>query len=357
MNHFSSGDMHHSGVFVSVEIPAFKSKNLELKQQRFPPPSLDMSVRSLLDIPANSFRPQSFHPSYPNTSIVSRSFRGSESSFPGLHAEPCMVSAAYNSNFSSNHASSATALLSGSHATLNGNASASSEPAWASKELELPSLQNQTGRWCASPSSRLPSLESVDTLIQTPSTENIHSCNLSSRNSGLLDAVLYESQSLKNPDSNTGARISRASDMVFDNFCQDPYKAEWEAYGESISPICDSTSVFSDSTPVSGNSVYEPQSIQHTKGVNTLFHYHLFISDLGIYLHLDLSINAALDTLFLICLKENTPTFYSCIKLACTSTLLWGGRCKLKHRGPRCQVLIMESTYLFSNISVLSCYM
>ncbi|KAK4482775.1 hypothetical protein RD792_009943 [Penstemon davidsonii] len=256
MNAFSSGhDVHHPDFMPmnNFEIPEFKA--FQINPQLYPQELLDFSSNSLLNIPASSLLAQGPHSPYPNKRI-----RGSESLFPGLStdignvipdgsqyhndgsvqiAQPFMLSSAYDHNSTSNHGSSSS-VLPGSHAVLNGNTS-SSEPTWAMKP-ELPSLQTQTGCW-GPPSSPLPSLESVDTLIQTPPIENTQSCNLSPRNSGLLDAVLYESQTIKNSNNS-----SRQHDL-FDTSSEDLHETEWGAYSEPISPLGpSSSSVFSEGT-------------------------------------------------------------------------------------------------------------
>ncbi|GFP91143.1 transcription factor gamyb [Phtheirospermum japonicum] len=116
------------------------------------------------------------------------------------------------------------------------SSSSPSEPGWAMK-LELPSLQNQAGSW-GPPSSPLPSLESFDTFIQTIPAEP--------RNSGLLDAVLYESNTMRNSN----------------------YASEWGGYGnQTNSPLCHSpSSVFSDGTPISTNSFDELESLETIQG-------------------------------------------------------------------------------------------
>ncbi|KAI3450092.1 hypothetical protein Pfo_006757 [Paulownia fortunei] len=294
MSTFSSGDAHYPD-FMPVnnfEIPAVEFKNFEMNQQLYPPALLDIPASSLLDIPPSSLLAQGLHSSYPSKSLLStlhpsKRLRGSESLLPGLSAtmgscipggsqyqndtsvqiaQSFMYTSAYDHNSTSNHASSSS-VLPGSHAPLNGNPS-SSEPAWAMK-LELPSLQTQVGSW-GLPSSPLPSLESVDTLIQTPPTEHTLSCNLSPRNSGLLDAVLYESQTMKNSNNSSRQQTSHASEMVvdiMDTSSQDLHETEREAYGEPTSPLGHSSlSVFSEGTPVSGNSFDEPESVETIPG-------------------------------------------------------------------------------------------
>ncbi|XP_073054459.1 transcription factor GAMYB-like isoform X1 [Primulina eburnea] len=182
-------------------------------------------------------------------------------------AHSFQFSSAYDYNSNSYNGSSASALL-GSHAILNGKPS-SSEPAWATK-LELPSLQNEMGSW-SSPSTPLPSLESVDTLIQTPPNESCTpACNLLPRNSGLLDAVLYESRAMKTSKKNNHQQTSDSSgmdDYIVDASSQDLQKMGWEPYGDSVSPLGHSSpAMFTESTPINGSSWDELESIEVVPG-------------------------------------------------------------------------------------------
>ncbi|XP_073271234.1 transcription factor GAMYB-like isoform X2 [Primulina huaijiensis] len=181
---------------------------------------------------------------------------------PTAHSFQFSSAFEYNSSFYNGLSSSA---LPDSQAILNGKPSSSSEPAWATK-LELPSLQTEMGSW-GSPSTPLPSLESVDTLIQNPPYELCTpACNLSPRNSGLLDAVLYESQAMKISTKNSHQQTSHASGMdddIVDISSKDLQKTGWEPYGETVSPLGHSSpAVFTESTPINGNSWDEFQSLE-----------------------------------------------------------------------------------------------
>ncbi|KAL0390728.1 UNVERIFIED_CONTAM: Transcription factor GAMYB [Sesamum calycinum] len=289
MNTFSSAEVHHPD-FMPVnnfEIPAVEFKNLELNQQLYSPTLLDIPAGSLLDIPASSLLAQGLHSSYPNKSLLStvhpsKRLRGSESFFPSLNtaignaltggsqyqsdgslqiAQSFVYSSPYDHSSTSDHATSSS-LIPGSHAFLNGTPS--SEPAWAMK-LELPSLQTQMGSWGSpSPSSPLPCFESVDILIQTPPTEHTQSCNLSPQNSGLLDAVLYESETMKSSKIDGRQQTSRASTVeaaMMANSTHDLHETEWEAYDEQLSPLGhSSSSVFS------GNSLDDLHSAETMPG-------------------------------------------------------------------------------------------
>nr|QCA48048.1 MYB33a [Petunia x hybrida] len=269
----------------NYEIPAVEFKKLEFNEPLCPPSLLDIPAGSLLDIPARSLLAQGLNSAYYSRSFLStmhpsKRIRGSESlfsalngdssplknedSFPTCHqyqndgtllAQSLGFSSPYNQNPTSDHHPSSLGVP-GSHAPLNGNSS-SSEPSWA-KKLELPSLQSQMASW-GLPPSPLPSLESVDTMIQSPPTEHTESCNLSPRNSGLLDAVLYESQTMRASKDNLHQENSGDG---ADDSCPDLHETEWEAYGDPISPLGHSAaSVFSEYTPTSGSSSEEPQLV------------------------------------------------------------------------------------------------
>lgn len=296
---FSSGNPQHPDLLPinSFEIPAVEFKNLEFNHQMYPPPLIDIPARNLLDIPASNLLAPGVNSSYASKGMLStvpatKRPRQLEPLFSGLSSsfttsftscnkyqndgsqqtvQSFGFSSAYDQNPTSDHPSSSF-VLPGSHALLNGNPS-SSEPTWAMK-LELPSLQTQMGSW-GSPSSPLPSLESVDTLIQSPPNEQTHSGSLSPRNSGLLDAVLYESQSMKNIKNSPGQQISSASMVqgeVMDNSSPDHHETEWEVYGDPISPLGHSAaSVFSKYTPISGSSSDEPPTFETTPGLCSFY--------------------------------------------------------------------------------------
>ncbi|XP_022890722.1 transcription factor GAMYB-like isoform X2 [Olea europaea var. sylvestris] len=279
---FSSGNaqQHDLSPINNFEIPAVEFKSLELNQLLYTPTLLDISPTSLLDSHTDSLQVQGLNPSYTGKSVLStfypsKCFQESEFSQPSLNASVCDVvpvgiqypndgsmqiaqssalPSLYNRNSNSNSPPSFSSIH-GCHSVLNGNSS--SEPAWVMK-LELPSLQTRTGSW-GSPSSPLPSLECVDTLIRTPPTENTQSRSLSPLNSGLLDAVLYESQNM-----NFCQKISQASVMpidVMDTSSHDLHKTKWETYGHA-------SMSFSEYTISGRNPLDESQSVETMPGCN-----------------------------------------------------------------------------------------
>ncbi|XP_062171611.1 transcription factor GAMYB-like isoform X2 [Alnus glutinosa] len=158
-------------------------------------------------------------------------------------------------------------VLSGSHAFLNGNSS-SSEPISGAMKLELPSLQyseTRPGSW-GMPASPLPSLESVDTLIQSPPEEQICADCLSPRSSGMLEAILYESQTLKGSKKNQPQQTSDVSVRPKDTVECSPMNP-CQMDGDPNSPLGHSAaSIFSEYTPVSGSSMDEHQSVEAMLG-------------------------------------------------------------------------------------------
>lgn len=288
MNNLSSGNVHHPDLMPmnTFDIPPVEFKSLELNRQIYTPGILDFPGGNLIDMPASSLLPQGLHSPYHNKPLhptvhQPKRLRGSELLFPGLNAPMCnafpgenqyqsdscmqigksSVFPAYDHNPATDHVRSSS-LPNDSHTVINCHPS--SEPAWAMK-LELPSLQTQMGTWGSpSPSSPLPYYENVDILIQSPPNEQMQSCNLSSQNSGLLDAVLYESETMKNPKSNNVQNTPHFSSVpvnTMDDSAHALREAEWRAYDEQLSPLGhSSSSVFSESTPLSGNSLDEPFS-------------------------------------------------------------------------------------------------
>ncbi|KAF2291776.1 hypothetical protein GH714_035558 [Hevea brasiliensis] len=171
-----------------LEIPEAEFKNLELNQ------GLLSYSPTVLDIPASSMLKQDY--------------------FSEKITESFGMSSQYDSH-TNTYGQPPLGGLPGSHALLNDNSS-SSEPSCGAMKLELPSLQyldTQQDSW-GTPTSPLLSLESVDTLIHSPPTEQTQSDFLSPRSS--------------------------------ENYPLNPYKTEWEVHGDPNSPLGHSAaSVFS----------------------------------------------------------------------------------------------------------------
>lgn len=257
MGTFPNGDTSHPEILPNnnFQIPAVEFKNFELNQELFAPNLLDIPGSNFLDIPANTLLPQTlnnntflFPISHPPPKRIRRS-------------DPCPIydggGGGLNDIFPVNLYQDVhgDGLFSGSHAFINGNTSSSDPISWATK-MELPSLQYSTQMGsCGAPSSPLPSLESVDTLIQSALIGGEKTDSPSHRNSGLLEAVLYESQTLKMSSKSNNNSNARESDSSAD---------DWDAYGDPMSPLGHSAaSVFSEYTPhISGSSLDEHQSLE-----------------------------------------------------------------------------------------------
>ncbi|XP_027342348.1 transcription factor GAMYB-like [Abrus precatorius] len=139
--------------------------------------------------------------------------------------------------------------LTGSHASLNGNITSSSAPIYGAMKLELPSLQyaeTQHGSW-GRPTSSLPSLESVDTLIQSTPIEPIQSEAVYPQSSGLLEAIVYNSKSSKGSNNDSLQETT--------NMPNEAVKTEWDEQGEPYSLAQSAALVMTDYTPMSMCSV------------------------------------------------------------------------------------------------------
>lgn len=285
MTTFSSGDLQYQDIIHinELEIPAVHFKNLDLNPQVYPLP--------FLDIPCSSLLAQGLPSSYQRKVLLStehppKRFRGPDPLYPGINATAIPGGSQYqNESYVQNGQFTYPCASSSSIAMSNGNPSSSS-PNWA-KKLELPSLQTQVDNW-ASPSSPLPSLESVDALIQTPPTEHTLSRHLSPQNSGLLDAVLHESQTMKISRNISHQESSHASNMVVNVMGTSSHGIpdnRWGQYGD-ISTFLGHSS-FCDGTPISGNSFDEPESLDAITGLNLMllvsFFTYFFLSWIPVF--------------------------------------------------------------------------
>ncbi|KAJ6703001.1 TRANSCRIPTION FACTOR putative-RELATED [Salix viminalis] len=165
----------------------------------------------------------------------------------------------------------------GSHTLANGNFSAS-KPTSEAVKLELPSLQyaeTDLGGWGASCSSS-PLIESVDTFIQSPPTGTVESNFPSPRNSGLLDALLYEARTLSSAKNRSSDKSSNSSTITpgDDAACSvlNFSETEWEDYGDTISPLGHpATSLFRECTPISASG----SSLDESPPTETLTEYNM----------------------------------------------------------------------------------
>ncbi|GMI97363.1 hypothetical protein HRI_003405600 [Hibiscus trionum] len=182
--------------------------------------------------------------------------------------EPCKSSSPYDSDFSTNDRSS-FGIPPGTDALLSSDFSPS-EPLSGLMNMELPSYQYsdyQQDSW-VNTSVPLPLVESVDSLIQSPPMKRAKSDTFTPQNSGLLEAVVYESRKLK---SSKDESYQQSSTLMLDdgaNFPLKDCKLEHEAHCDSNSPSAHSAaSALSEHTPGSGSSSDEPQFVESILGI------------------------------------------------------------------------------------------
>ncbi|PIA48691.1 hypothetical protein AQUCO_01400928v1 [Aquilegia coerulea] len=282
-NDFNGGDTHHVMQASNFDIPEVIFDHLKSNQGvlSYAPPLPDISLGSMLNHGLGSSQNYSF---MSHTMHQHKRLRGSEILFPGFNSTVTNAFAPLdlfqndtcgktNQSFGSTFPydpdpngknPSTFGMIPGSHAILNGNFS-TSKPIPRSLKLELPSLQypeTDLGSWGMS-SSQPPSLDSVDAFIQSPSpTRPVQSDCVSPRNSGLLDALLHESQTLSSAKNQSSEKSSNSCVVtpgdIVDSSALNVCEAEWEEYGDPISPLGRSAaSVFSECTPASGSSLDE----------------------------------------------------------------------------------------------------
>ncbi|XP_022752437.1 transcription factor GAMYB-like isoform X2 [Durio zibethinus] len=246
-NSFGS-NLLHSDAF---EIPQVEFENLELNQQI-------LSSPALLDIPAKTMLKRVVGPSHgyglmfpiahpPKrlresvSSYLSMPNQLTEYAYKKRYDEPYKLSSPYDSDLSTNDLSS-FGIPPGSNALLDSNFSPP-EPMSGPIKLELPSYQYsdiQQDSW-GNPAVPLPLVESVDTVIQSPSMERVKSDCFTSQNTGLLEAVLYESQKL-NSSKDDSFQQSSSTSMLDDvaNFPLKHCEIELEAHCDPNSPLAHS---------------------------------------------------------------------------------------------------------------------
>ncbi|KAK9692251.1 hypothetical protein RND81_09G251700 [Saponaria officinalis] len=267
-----TGDIHHSDASQTdaFDIPDVEFKNLELNQGLLncPPSMLDIGPSQNFGYMFPTINPHKrlremgtdFHVSGPLLDLRENDPFERLSSAQSLWSS----SPSYDPDFKSL----------GSHAVINGKSS-SSEPDSEAMKLELPSLQYSASR--AGGGSPLPSLETVETLIQSPLREHTQSNCTSPRNSGLLEAIVYESQSMKNFHLKTSDAAFMTGDVV-ESSSRNLSERRWDSCGDPISPLSQSAaSVFVDYTPGSGaSSSDEPHFADTALGI--VSHCYCFFS-------------------------------------------------------------------------------
>ncbi|CAA3005624.1 transcription factor GAMYB [Olea europaea subsp. europaea] len=151
-----------------------------------------------------------------------------------------------------------------SHSILNGHFSASKPTAGAMK-IELPSLQHQEtslGQWRSPPLP--PVLELVDSFIMSPQSVPLPPDCPSPRNSGLLEALVYEANSRGNARNQSSEKSTGSSKIscnnITDSSALKTSSTEFRGYNDPRSPLGNSSgSVLSECTPMSatGSSLEE----------------------------------------------------------------------------------------------------
>lgn len=274
-----NGDSFGSNLLQSdaFEIPHVEFENLELNQQL-------LSYSPVLpDIPAESMLKRAVVPShgYDLMFPIARSPKRLRESVGNYFLMPNQLTEyAYNNRFDEHYKSSSYdsdlstndqssfGIPPGSNALIDSNFSPS-EPVPGPFKLELPSYQYSDTRQDSWGSSAAPLtlVDSVDTLIPSPPMERAKSGCFTPQNSGLLEAVLFESQKLKSTkdDSCQLSSTSMLDDVA--SFPLEHCEVEFEAHYDPNSPLAHSAaSVFSEYTPVSGSSSDEPQLVESILG-------------------------------------------------------------------------------------------
>ncbi|KAH1128416.1 hypothetical protein GLYMA_06G312900v4 [Glycine max] len=144
-----------------------------------------------------------------------------------------------------------------SHSLSNGNSS-TSKPTSEAVKSELPSLQipeTEFGSWGTSPPP--PLNESLDVFIHSPQPPNaLDSGSSSPLNSGLLDALLYQANTLGCSKNNSSDKSSNSSIATPGDRAEcsalNMYETEWEDYADPLSPF-GATSILNEHPVVSTN--------------------------------------------------------------------------------------------------------
>ncbi|GMJ07035.1 myb domain protein 33 [Hibiscus trionum] len=260
----------------AFELPHVEFENLEHNQQYF------FYSPELLSIPPKTIGPSHGYDGHMFTmACPPKHLQGSVSNYISMtnqltdfaceetYDEPYKSSSPYDSDFSTNDPSS-FGIPPGTDALLSSNFSPT-EPLSGPMNMELPSYQYsdyQRDSW-VNPSVPLPLVESVDSLIQSPPMKRAKSDIFTLQNSGLLEAVLYESQKLKSSKDDS---CQQSSTLMLDDVTDFPLKdckSEFEAHCDSNSPSADSAaSALSEHTTVSGSSSDELQFVESILGCN-----------------------------------------------------------------------------------------
>ncbi|XP_039128621.1 transcription factor MYB33-like isoform X2 [Dioscorea cayenensis subsp. rotundata] len=154
--------------------------------------------------------------------------------------------------------------ISGSHALLNGTFSASKSSTEAALKLELPSFQcpeMDSSSWLAYPSTPL---QTIETHAQNPPADpQVKSDCVSPHNSGLLQELIHQANTLCNSNNQPSSRSSNCSTPlpsgIMESSIVGSCETSMEEFSDPISPLGHSAAyIFSESTtPTSGFLVNE----------------------------------------------------------------------------------------------------
>ncbi|CAN6443250.1 unnamed protein product [Victoria cruziana] len=211
----------------------------------FPTPPSGTNCSFLYDPPFNQFQNDTFEK-------VQRPFSISFQSNPGANRST----------------TPAGCMMSGSHALPNGNFSAS-KPLNEVVKLELPSFQypdtilNNLGTSILP----LPTLETTVTYTQSPPMMPGQSDCSSPRNSGLLQALIHEAQTLstsKNHSCESSTHSSAVPGETADRSTMNQYDAEWAELSDSF---CQTpASIFSEYNPPASGSFMASSPVNDVPG-------------------------------------------------------------------------------------------
>ncbi|KAH7677436.1 Homeobox-like domain-containing protein [Dioscorea alata] len=145
--------------------------------------------------------------------------------------------------------------ISGSHALLNGTFSASKSSTEAALKLELPSFQcpeMDSSSWLAYPSTPL---QTIETHAQNPPADpQVKSDCVSSHNSGLLQELIHQANTLCNSNNLPSSRSSNCSTPlpsgIMESSMVGSCETSMEEFSDPISPLGHSAS--ESTTPTSG---------------------------------------------------------------------------------------------------------
>ncbi|KAF9665403.1 hypothetical protein SADUNF_Sadunf16G0119000 [Salix dunnii] len=246
MGKLQTGDAHDPDMMLTEH---FKIPEVEFKTLALNPGVLPYST-DLFDASASSVLKQGVGLSYGQGLVIptihpAKRFRESQSIFTGLDGSVSTGIPEFDQ------------LTDYHHGKITVNFGLSSPYDCDLSNYDQSSCETQQDSW-GTLDSPLPSLESVDTLIQSPPTKETKSDCQSPRSSGLLEAVLYESRTLKHSKKSSGHQTSDAFVAIGCGAHSSPMNvcpAEWELHADFNSPSGHSaSSLFSECTPISGSS-------------------------------------------------------------------------------------------------------